>query len=480
MRDSILKRYSGDIDLAMPKEEVKLAAVKLAKALNGSAFEMDPDFCVWRVCTKKGLQIDLCAFIGADIEEDLKRRDFTINALAYPVCVLPSILTQKNGKKTQVLLSNIKKQDILDLNGGAEDIKAKTVKFNAADVFKKDPLRLLRAFRTAAELNFKIEGVTFAKIKKNSALINSCAGERIQEELKRIFACRGTRKMLEDMDKAGILKVLFPVLEDQKKCAVCYYGKGGVFTHTMNVVERMEYLLLNLKTAFPKFSVKLKTQPLDPALYKTVALLHDIAKPATAKVMQDRLRFFYHEEKGAQMAAEILKNLKYSTDEIRLISKMIEFHLRPSNLASNEIITDKGVYKFFKELGPAGVPMLLLCWADYTSYVTPAQMRALIKKSSNPIITIEEGKEKGALGKTLRHMQVVNFLLNKYFNEAKKIILPRRIIDGKDVMTVLKIAPGPKVGDILEKLTIAQVEGAIETKEDALIYMRKHKAELLG
>jgi poly(A) polymerase len=148
------------------------------------------------------------------------------------------------------------------------------------------------------------------------------------------------------------------------------------------------------------------------------------------------------------MTEEILKNLKYSSADIKLISKMIEFHLRPSNLASNEIITDRGVYKFFKELGPAGVPMLLLCWADYTSYITPAQMRALIKKSSLPTMTLEEGHKKGSLGKTLRHMQVVNFLFNKYFYESEKIILPRRLIDGRDVMHMLKIAPSPKVGQL--------------------------------
>jgi poly(A) polymerase len=479
VRDSFLKRYSGDIDLAMPKEEVKPAAVKLAQALNATAFEMDAEFGVWRVHSKNGLQVDLCSFIGKDIEEDLKRRDFTINALAYPVSALPEIKTKKNGKKTEVLLTNLKKQQLLDLNGGLADIKAKTVKCNAPDVFKKDPLRLLRAFRTCAELNFKAEGITLAKIKKNAALVNNPAGERIQEELKRILACQGARQMLELMDKTGVLKSLFPILEEQKKCAVCYYGKGGVFTHTMAVVERIEYLLLNLKTAFPKLYKKLQAHPLDPALYKTAALLHDIAKPATAKMMDGRLRFFYHEEQGATMAEEILRKLKYSNEEIKLITKMIEFHLRPSNLASNEIITDKGIYKFFKELGPAGVPMLLLCWADYTSYITPKEMKALIKKSANPIITIEEGKQKGSLGKTLRHMQVVNFLLGKYFNEAKKIILPRKLIDGKDIMAVLKIPSGRKVGEILEHLTLVQIEGKVQDRQEALAYLLKHKAELI-
>jgi poly(A) polymerase len=123
--------------------------------------------------------------------------------------------------------------------------------------------------------------------------------------------------------------------------------------------------------------------------------------------------------------------------------------------------------------------MLLLCWADYTSYITPKEMKALIKKSANPIITIEEGKQKGSLGKTLRHMQVVNFLLGKYFNEAKKIILPRKLIDGKDIMAVLKIPSGRKVGEILEHLTLVQIEGKVQDRQEALAYLLKHKAELI-
>lgn len=475
LRDSILKRWSGDIDLAMPREYVKPAAIKLAKVLKGTAFEMDPDFCVWRISSKSGLQIDLCAFVGLDIKTDLKRRDFTINALAYPVAQRPTVKTRKDAKKTMILLGGIKKEYILDLNGGISDISDKIIKANNANIFTEDPLRLLRAFRTAAELKFNIDKHTLSKIKKNSSLIIKPAGERLQEELKRIFKADNTRYYLEAMDKAGLLRALFPELEKQKDCAECYYGNGGVFTHTMSVLDRIEFLLKNLKKAFPKFYKKLAAFTDDVTVYKMAALLHDIAKPATAKVMQDRLRFFYHEEQGAVMAEEILKNLKYSSQEQRLISKMIEFHLRPSNLASNEIITDRGVYKFFKELGPAGIPMLLLCWADYTSYVTPAQVKRLMLKSSGPVITIEEGKKRGSLGKTLRHMQMVNLLFHKYFNEAKRIILPRRYITGKDVMDVLKMAPGPKVGEILEHVSIAQVEGLVNNKDEAVLYLVENK-----
>ena len=155
-------------------------------------------------------------------------------------------------------------------------------------------------------------------------------------------------------------------------------------------------------------------------------------------------------------------------------------HLRPSNLASNEIITDKGIYKFFKELGTAGIPMLFLCWADYTSYVSMAALKKMLKKAREPIMTIEEGKALGAEGKTLRHLQMLNFLFTKYFTERQKIILPQKLIDGKDIMNTLKLPSGKIIGIILEHLAEMQVEGKINTKEEAIAYLIKNKKELLN
>ena len=468
VRNSLLKKYSADIDIALPKQDLVLAAKTLARKLKATAFEMDAEFGVWRVACKKGPQIDICAIIGKDIKQDLKRRDFTINAFACPVEKVKNI---KAKDKTYLLVFD--KKDILDLNNGLKDLKEKVIKANNSAVFKEDPLRLFRAFRTAAQLNFKIAPATLALIKKYSKLAASPAGERIQEELKKLFKEKKSASYLEQMQACGLFKILLPQLENQITCAECYYGKGGVWRHTLLVVERMEFLLDKAAEIFKPYGRQMAKIAQDKALFKMTAFLHDIAKPATAKMMKGRLRFFYHEERGAQMAKDFLKSLKYSNDEIKLICKMIEFHLRPSNLASNEIVTDKGVYKFFKELGPAGLPMLCLCWADYTSYVSLAQTKRLIKKAHAPVMTIEEARKKENMGKTLRHMQMLNFLISKYFTEKQKIVLPPKILDGKQVMAVLNIPPSPLVGDILEKLTLAQVEGQISDAKTAQNWLLK-------
>ncbi|ACC98788.1 Metal-dependent phosphohydrolase [Elusimicrobium minutum Pei191] len=475
LRDSILKRPSGDVDIALPKENIKKYALTLAKKLSATAFEMDAKFGVWRLITKKGnLQIDLTAFQGKDLKQDLQRRDFTINALAYPVSAQPEIKLLTETSKTFVRITKLKNKEIIDLATSVKDIKNKTVKMSNNKVFKEDPLRSLRAFRTATELGFKIDKKTLEQIKKDAKQINKSAGERIREELVRIFNQNNTKKHLEDMDRCGLLTALFPILEDQRRCAEVYYGKGGVLKHTLLVVDAAEYLLNNTKKVFPKYHKKLEKFTKDKTLYKMAALLHDVAKPATAKEMEGRLRFFFHEAVGAKIAEDILKKLRYSTAQTRMICAMIREHLRPSNLASNDVLTDKAVYKFFRDMGEAGVPMLLLCWSDYCSYITRNQLFKILPLTTKPVMTIDESKEKGNVSKTLRHMQVVNHLFKKYFEQTPKIN-PPKIIDGKEIMTALKIKPGPVIGEILEAVALAQVEGKVKNKSDAVKFIKTLK-----
>ena len=474
VRDSLLKKSSGDIDLALPKERVKPAAYALADKLKAAVFEMDAQFGVWRLVTyKENLQIDLTAFQGKDLKEDLLRRDFTFNALAYPVTAPLTIGIQKvKNAKAQVRLKAIQKKYLVDFKKGAQDLAARQIKLSNAHVFKDDPLRMLRALRHAAELKFKLIPSVIHQIKQDAALIKQSAGERVQEELTRLFRTPRAYEYVLIMEKTGLLDALFPELTPQRSCAACYYGKGGVLKHTLDCFKREEWLLENLKKVFPKYHKKIAAFVTDKALFKMAVLLHDVAKPITAKMMGGRLRFFYHEQKGAAMARQILDRLHYSKADNRLICGMIGAHLRPSNLASNDVITDRGAYKFFRDLGSAGIPMLLLCWADYTSYISDAQLRRLLPKSTAPMMSLERAQKTANVGKTLRHMQLLNLLLKKYFDSPKKIN-PTRLIDGKDVMTTLHIAPSAQVGQILEAVAIAQVEGAVKDKAGAIDFIRR-------
>ena len=476
VRSSLLKKLSGDIDIALPAQDVRRAAYDLAARLHGAVFEMDAEMGVWRVVTHQDkIQIDLTAFQGKDLRADLLRRDFTFNALAYPVPACPRVaVSQDPNGSAQIILKNIRKNLIVDETGGLEDLARKIIRTAGDKQFEDDPLRMLRAFRCAAELGFTIEPRTLAQIKKYAPLVSRAAGERQHEELTRLFNTKNAYRFLVQMDELGLLSAVFPELEPQRTCAEVYYGKGGVLKHTLAVFNRMEYLLNRLDKAFPQYAAKIAPLAKDSALMKMTALLHDVAKPATAKIKGDRLRFFYHEQKGAKMAREILERLHYSRAEVRLVCAMIGEHLRPSNLASNDVITDRGAYHFFRDLGEAGIPLLLLCWADYTSYVSDAQLRRILPKSTERMMTLTQAARTKNVGKTLRHLQVLSLLFSKYFDAPQKIS-PSRIITGVDVMTVLNLPPGPKIGEILEAVAVAQVEGKVVTRDEALAFIKTLK-----
>ncbi len=475
VRSSLLKKQSGDIDITLPANEVKSVAQALARTLKASAFEMDPELGVWRLVTHaEKLQIDLTAYQGKNLTADLKRRDFTFNSLAYPVSAKPQIVvTPRKNDTAHVLLKRLRKNKIVDVTGGLADLKNKLIRLNGPTRFVEDPLRMLRAFRCAAELKFTITPQTLAQIQKDRKLIKKSAAERIKEELDRLFAVPGkTYDYLVQMDQCGLLTVLFPQLEGQRGCAEVYYGPEGVLRHTLLVCKRMDYVLEHLDKAFPQYAEKLTPICQNKPLYKMVALLHDVAKPKTAKMKKGRLRFFYHEQVGAKMARYMLWDLHYSRADIRLMCAMIGEHLRPSNLASNDVLTQRGVYHFFRDLGDAAIPMLLLCWADYTSYVTDAQLRRILPKSGERMMTIAQAERLKNIGKTLRHLQLLHYMMGQYFDRPATV-KPIKVITGQDVMQVLGLKPGPQVGRVLETITEAQVEGKIKTRKDALSFLKK-------
>ena len=185
VRSSLLKRQSSDIDITLPAADVKQAAQTLAKRLHAAAFEMDPELGVWRLVTHQDkIQIDLTAYQGKDLAADLRRRDFTFNSLAYPVSAKPQIvITPRAHETAHILLKRLRRLLIVDKTGGLADLKAKRIRLNGKEHgkerFVEDPLRMLRAFRCAAELKFTIAPATLAQIKKDAKLITQPAGERV-------------------------------------------------------------------------------------------------------------------------------------------------------------------------------------------------------------------------------------------------------------------------------------------------------------
>ncbi|MBI4249471.1 MAG: HD domain-containing protein, partial [Elusimicrobia bacterium] len=328
LRDFFIGRPSGDMDLAY-HGPVRPFAGRLADVLGASLVELDEATKTFRVVPPKPigplLHIDIARIQGDGIEADLHKRDFTINAMALALASGSPLRCAENFR--------IEPERLINPLKGFQDLERKTIRLTSPEALTQDPLRMLRAFRLAAELSFRIERRTIVHIRKHSRLARQPAPERIQTELWKLFERPATAEVLRVMDRAELLVPLIPELEPLRRCAINYYGRGGVLRHTLDVVRCQDFLFENLGRIFPDIAAPLQEHldALSPprngvtarARLKIAGLLHDIAKPATAEIINGRLRFFWHEEKGADMASKILRQLRVSRSDEKLICAVI-------------------------------------------------------------------------------------------------------------------------------------------------------------
>ncbi|HYM65010.1 MAG TPA: HD domain-containing protein [Candidatus Sulfotelmatobacter sp.] len=325
---------------------------------------------------------------GKTLEEDLSRRDFTINAIALKM--------QKAGVF-----------ELIDPFDGEKDLSKKTVKAvgDANLRFKEDALRLLRAVRIATELDFKIENKTLEKIKKDSNLIKHVSWERIRNELLRILSTKNPYEGVILLKETGLLKYILPELLEGIDVSQIRPGRHhttDVFTHNL---------------------LSLKFCPSESPLVRFAALLHDVGKPKVASLDKDGFVIFHnHEVVGARIAEIICDRLKFSKKEKEKIVTLIRWHM----FSINENVTDTAVRRFIRKIGVENVKdMIDLRIGDRLGSGTQAaeswRLKLFKKKIEN-------------------QLKPAPFSIN----DLK--------VDGKDIMKILNIKPGPKVGQILQKL----------------------------
>jgi poly(A) polymerase len=282
------------------------------------------------------------------------------------------------------------------------------------------------------------------------------------------------------MDDCGLLTELFEELEPSRRCAEDYYGKGGVLTHTLEVCARADFLLSNLRRVYPQLAPDLEKHvaarggPPFRGLLILAALLHDVAKPDTARRIGGRLRFFEHDTKGAVAAEKILRRLRLSREQIDTAAMIVRQHLRPGHLASGGPLTERAIYRFFRDLGNDAPGLLVVCWADHASYLPEARLKRLLKTAVADPARSELSRLPEDARKTMRHLQLVSLLLRRW-RDLSRAPEPERLLDGRDVMKALKIPPGPKVGELLERVREAQAEGVVKDRESALAFVARLK-----
>ncbi|OEG69817.1 hypothetical protein ATZ36_01820 [Candidatus Endomicrobiellum trichonymphae] len=441
-RDLLLKRNLNDIDLVVSRNALKYSK-KIADAFKSKLITLNDASKTYRIMLKDNIvaNIDISLFNGKTIEHDLQNRDFTINAIAF------------NLKHFE----NFKKHIIFSDRNTLRDLKSKTVNTVSAESFKTDPLRMLRAFRFTAELNFKISPKTFEQITKNAKLIRQSAPERIKNEFFRVLSVKNSAVLIKDMDSCGLLSEIFAEIKKMKKSSrKYYYHPRGLFQHSFETVESSENILNNLKKYFPENYANMQKHFDDNAtfseritresLLKFAALFHDSAKPETAKFKNGKMRFLGHEELGAEKVKGIMFSLKSGKNDIETAAFLVSNHMRPSTLTRNNIVTKKAALKFFRDIGENTPDLLVLSMSDWHSY----------KK-----LKVFSSKELKFQEKSVRE-------LLKYYYELKNAEPLPKIIDGNIIMKKFNLKPGPWIGELLNFAAEAQLESKISNTDEAL------------
>ena len=446
LRDLLLNKETKDIDVVISTSDtVCKIAKEFSYKIRGSLVRLDEKNDIYRVVYNKRIYVDFSKMRGGNIENDLVLRDFTINAMAIPVVASVTLFSNNKGI-------------IIDPCKGLRDLKRQTIRMVTRLAFKEDPLRLLRAYRLAAVLNFKIENSTKRLIKQESFLISEVAKERIRDELLKILGVRKSYRYICSLEKVGLLSEIFPEVNMMKEAVDCYYHRQGLWEHSRETLNSMEEIFLKLDCLFPKIYNNL-TEYLEEevagdikrkVVLKIGALFHDLGKPATLKIVEGRVRFLGHEAEGAKLAKNLLRRLKLSNRLIKNVEKIILHHMRPGNLSSVSQLTDRAIWRFFTDLKEEGIDTLLISLADRYSY-----------------------RKVQAREDEMRKQQVITKKMLENFYQRRQQIFPKPLIKGDDLIRIFGFSEGPQIGKFLKIIGEAQAGGEVKTQEEAIEFIKK-------
>jgi poly(A) polymerase len=450
VRDTLLGRDTADIDIAVAADGVEVAQ-QIADALGGRLVLLDKANRVGRVVIGKEAcwELDLSTF-GDSIENDLAKRDFTIDAIAIDLNELA------------------KDTHLIDPFNGWADLKEGMIRTVSETAFPSDAIRLLRAVRLAAELGFSLERQTEAQIKDNCHLIAAVAGERIREELLRLLATSHSERFLPYLDDLGLLTAIIHELAEARGVKQPKEHYWEVLDHSLETVIAVDFLLHEGAWQYADdkvlavvpwsellaqhFAQEVSHGSTRRVLLKLAALLHDVAKPQTKAVGEDgRTHFLGHGKLGATVATSILERLRFSSKETKLVEVMVKEHLRPTQMSQGGLPSHRAIYRYFRDTEEAGIDILFLSLADHLATRGPKLNRAGWQE----------------------HAQIVNYVLTQHL-EQERLVVPPKLVDGHDIINIFGLHSGPKIGKLLEAIREAQASGEIASREEALAYIREH------
>jgi poly(A) polymerase len=456
VRDRLLDREVYDLDVAVAGDGLALARL-LADRFGGDFYALDSQRGTGRAILRREegarLLVDVARLRGADLAADLAGRDFTINALAIDVRS-PGV--------------------VIDHHDGVADLQAGLIRAVSEDAIRSDPVRALRAFRLAAQLGFSLDREAEELIRRDGAALADVSAERICDELSKLLACASAAPYLCQLDSFGLLSVILPCLEPLRGLAQSPPHRYDVLRHSLESVRALEVVLENLvppprrgHTPGMREAGELHLGPLHrfsdrldrhlggvlsdarPRLVtlKLAALLHDVGKAEARTVDEDgRIRFLGHQGAGSRLAKEALERLRFSSAEARLAESIVRHHMRPVLLASQDSVSSRAVYRFFRDTGDAGIDILLLALADHLATYA---------------FEVEESGWSGVVDLVAR-------MMGEYWEPNAGVANPPTLINGRDLLRDLDLQPGPQIGRLLDAVREAQAAGEVRTRAEAM------------
>jgi poly(A) polymerase len=440
VRDWLSSVLADDLDITVAGDGI--AAARYLAAETGGAFVMlDEQEGVARVVIDD-LSVDISSFREGtdDIVADLCRRDFSINAMAVAVDSAGTLAEPYT---------------VIDPLGGVNDIRSELVRAPSADVFDNDPLRLLRAYRFTALLDFSLEPQTADWIREKSQLISRPAPERISSELDKIMASSLAAATCRQLYDSGLLAEIFPEL---------ILGAGldqpashhlDVFEHNMAALVAMEKIVAEPAEYFPKHPehfLEYLALADRPIYLKWAALFHDLGKPETHIIREDgRSTFYNHDRAGAKIFSAIGRRMRWSRERLRVVSALIGLHMYPFHLCNAEKqtgITPRACLRLVKSAAEDLRGLFLLTMADSLASQGPLRPPAMEKD-----------------------LAALYAKVDLVYNESIKPALAAPLLTGKDLIAI-GLQPGPLFGRILDELEQGQVAGEVTDRQQALSLAR--------
>jgi len=418
LRDLMIGRSVTDYDLVVEGNLNQFLRFYKKKYPDSTLFPLSEEDQEYRVVIKEDLWLDITSIKGEDIYEDLKRRDFTINAMAL----------------------DLRRGNIIDPAGGRRDVEQKVIRIISPLNLIEDPLRILRAYRFNAVLGFEIESNTHFYLKELSPLVSFklIAGERIRYELFVILSTRDSARTINLMADDGVLFSLFPELSPMKHTSQRYYNEQNLLYHTINALANFERLLPEKGTEYEQELVW---------IYKLAILLHDVGKPQTISFDEEGNTHFYgHDRIGAELVEGIAERLRLSKKERNILKKLVKHHMYPHLLAAQQVLTERAVNRYLRRMEELAFPLLDMAVAD--ALASPPR--------GEGILPYHEFRQK----------------IYKVLEEKAKVT-QGRLITGDDLIA-LGLKPGPIFRKILAEIDDLVAEGKVRSKEDALDYVREN------